>query len=74
MIARYDPSTDTLTLVLREDVEVSESDEEKPGVILDYDDEGALVSIEILDASQRVTHTQRFDYAVLDEDPLPAKG
>ena len=53
MKVRYDAATDTLTVVLRE-VPVAESDEDKPGVILDYDAAWNLVSIEVLDASQRV--------------------
>ena len=75
MIARYDPKTDTLTVILKEDAKVAESDEEKPGVILDYDAEGALVSLEIMDASRRVTEARRFEYSVLAEDgPPPVEG
>ncbi|CAN5653602.1 DUF2283 domain-containing protein [soil metagenome] len=54
MKVNYDAETDTLTVVLL-DAPVAESDEDKPGVVLDYDDDGNLVSIEILDASSRVT-------------------
>jgi YD repeat-containing protein len=53
MRVNYDGETDTLTVIFR-DGPVAESDEDKPGVILDYDDQGNLVSIEVLDASDRV--------------------
>lgn len=44
--------------------QVHESDEDKPGVILDYDREGHIVGIEILDASKRVEEPQRVDYSM----------
>ena len=59
----YDRETDTLTVVLS-DAPVAESDEDKPGVILDYDASGNLVSLEILDASQRVKLPSRIEYQV----------
>lgn len=62
MKVRYDGKTDTLTLLLKENVSVAESDEEKPGVILDYDAQGDLVSIEVLDASRRVTEARKVDF------------
>ena len=37
-------------------------DEEKPGVILEYDEQGNLVSLEILDASRRVTEARSDDF------------
>ncbi len=61
MKVNYDAKTDTLTVVFR-DVPVAESDEDKPGVILDYDDQGNLLSLEILDASRRVTETRKIEY------------
>ena len=53
MKVSYDHETDTLTVTFRE-IPAAESDEDKPGVILDYDAEGHLVSVEVLDASSRV--------------------
>ena len=59
----YDQKTDTLTITLAETL-VAESDEDKPGVILDYDAAGNLVSLEILDASRRVNLPSRMEYQV----------
>lgn len=64
MKATYDPKTDTLTVLLREDVPVAQSDEDKPGVILDYDADGNLLAIEVLDASKRVTNIQKMQFEV----------
>ena len=64
MTVRYDRETDTLTVTFR-DAEVSESDEDRPGVILDYDAEGNLVSLELLNASQRVKNPATVDLSVV---------
>jgi uncharacterized protein YuzE len=60
--ATYDARTDTLSIILKTGAVVAESDEEKPGIILDFDDDGNLVSLEILDASTRVTEARRFEF------------
>jgi uncharacterized protein YuzE len=62
MKVTYDEKTDTLTVILRSDVQVAESDEDKPGIILDYDEAGNLISLEVLDASQRVTDAKRVEF------------
>ena len=62
MKVTFDPRTDTLSVIFKDDSPVAESDEEKPGFVLDYDTEGNLVSIEILDASRRVTDARSVDY------------
>ena len=66
----YDARTDTLTVILKEGVVVAESDEDKPGAILDYDDEGNLLSLEVLDASRRVTDARKIEY----QTAVPAQG
>jgi uncharacterized protein YuzE len=49
----YDPEVDVLS-VLFNDSPIEESDEERPGLILDFDAEGNVVGIEVLNASMRV--------------------
>jgi YD repeat-containing protein len=58
----YDSHTDILSIVLRDNAPVAESDEDKPGVIFDYDEDGNLVSIEVLDASARVSETRKNEF------------
>ena len=62
MKAAYDARTDTLSIILKADAVVAESAEDKPGIILDYDQDGNLVSLEILDASTRVSEVRRFEF------------
>lgn len=59
----YDPKTDTLTIILKPGP-VAESDEEKKGVILDYDEHGDLVGLEILDASKRMPDFASIQFSV----------
>ncbi len=57
----YDTQTDTLSIILK-DAEVVESDEEKNGIILDYDSKGDIISLEILDAKNKVTQPMQMVY------------
>ena len=69
MKVSYNQQSDILSVILRDDVAVAESDEDKPGVSLDYDTEGNLVSLEILDASRRVTEAQKVDFQLTTAEP-----
>lgn len=51
----YDAEVDVLRIIFS-NIPIEESDEEKPGIILDYDDAGNIVGIEIIDASKRIAH------------------
>jgi uncharacterized protein YuzE len=62
---------DTLTIVFSE-TPVAESDEDKPEVILDYDDSGNLVSLEILDASRRVRLPTQIECQVVPVGASPS--
>jgi uncharacterized protein YuzE len=62
MKVKYDGEVDILRVIFDENGTVGESDEEKPGVILDYDDRGNVISIEILDASKRMPNPRSIEY------------
>lgn len=66
MKVSYDSRTDIVTVILRDGAPVAESDEEKPGIILDYDDRGNLVAVEILDASKRITDARRVEFQLTE--------
>jgi uncharacterized protein YuzE len=63
MKVTYDAEVDILRIILS-DAEIEESDEDKPGVILDYDKDGNIVGLEVLNASQRTTNPRAVEYAV----------
>ncbi|MGA8571542.1 MAG: DUF2283 domain-containing protein [Desulfobaccales bacterium] len=60
----YDPGVDVLR-ILFSNSPIEESDEDKPGVIIDYDRDGNVVGMEILDASKRMDNPRAVDYAVM---------
>jgi uncharacterized protein YuzE len=63
MKVTYDPEVDVLRIIFS-NTPIEESDEDKPGMILDYDRDGNIVGIEILDASKRIENPRSVEYAV----------
>ena len=63
MKVTYDGETDVLRIVFSQG-RIEESDEDKPGIILDYDDKGNVVGIEVLDASRRIENPRSVEYSV----------
>ena len=61
----YDQGVDILQIILS-DSDIEESDEDKPGIIIDYDDDGNVVGLEILDAFSRMTDPRTLEYAITD--------
>ena len=68
----YDTKTDTLSIILK-DAEVAESDEEKNGIIIDYDVKGDVISLEILDAKTRVTQPMQMVYELAGQTGITPK-
>ena len=63
MLVKYDKEVDVVYIQFSEK-KVTESDEDKPGIILDYDDEGNIVGIEVLEASKKMGQPNGIIYEV----------
>jgi len=53
MKIKYDKEVDILYVSFLEN-EIMESDEQEPGIIMDYDKDGNIVGLEILNASDKI--------------------
>ena len=63
MKINYDPEVDVMRIIFSS-ATIEESDEEKPGVILDFDKDGNVAGMEILDASKRMENPRTVEYAI----------
>jgi len=63
MVIRYNKEADAIYIRFS-DSKVTESDEEKPGIILDYDDSGNIIGIEVLNASEKTNQPNGIIYEV----------
>ena len=63
MRVEYDKETDSLTIIFRE-ARVKESDQLRPGIILDFGHDDGLVSMEIEQASTIVERASEIQFAV----------
>jgi uncharacterized protein YuzE len=72
MKVTYDPEVDVPRILFR-DAQIEESDEDKPGVIIDYDKGGNIVGLAVLNASRRIENPRGVDYTVTAPAPLERK-
>jgi len=63
MKIKYDPEVDVLRITFK-DTDIEESGEDTSGVIMDFDVDGNVVGIEILQASKRIDNPQAIAYEI----------
>ncbi len=63
MKVKYDKEVDVLYIKLS-DEPIAESDQEKPGIIIDYSAAQQIVGIEILNASSKMPSPIKVEYEV----------
>jgi uncharacterized protein YuzE len=64
----YDPEVDVLRILFH-DAPISESDEDESGIIFDFDVQGKIVGLEVLDASQCIDDLQAVSYMIAKPAP-----
>jgi len=63
MKVKYNKEVDVLYISFS-DNPIIESEEDKPGITLDYDDKGSIIGIEVLNSSKQILQPQKFGYEV----------
>jgi uncharacterized protein YuzE len=63
MKVTYDPEVDVVRILFNS-APIEESDETRPGLVLDYDKDGNVVGMEILNASKRMENPRLVEYAI----------
>ena len=64
MKIKYDKESDILYIRLSENT-IMESDEDNPGIILDFDADHQVVAIEVLQASKRLPNPEFVEYEMV---------
>jgi uncharacterized protein YuzE len=67
----FDPQTDSMSIIFRKD-EIVDSDEVREGIIIDYNKDGKIVSMEILDASEQITEPEGILYELKGKEQISA--
>lgn len=57
MKLEFDPQADALYLRLN-DSKIAESEQVRPGIVLDFDSAGNVIGVEVLDVSKRLTQPE----------------
>ncbi len=61
MKIKYDKESDVMYFRFS-DSSIAESDEDKSGIIFDYDKSGQIVAIEVIGASKKMGHLNSVEY------------
>ncbi len=61
MKIKYDKEADVISVIFSNEA-IVETDEEKPGMIFDYDANGNVVEMEILNASRKFPNQNKVEY------------